>query len=192
MSTKIITPPAMLSFPNLLTARAGMNGGKEKFSASLVFLPGTNLTALEMAANEAAEEKFGAKGPKLLAAGGIRSPFRRDGASKGYPEGSVFVNVRSDRKPGCVYLWPDPATGKPAIIADADIVKSLYPGAMVRASLSAFGYDSNGNKGVSFGLHNVQLVDGTTPRIDGNKAATDEFEADLSAAPPSLAEHGAE
>jgi len=56
----------------------------------------------------------------------------------------------------------------------------------VRASVTAFAYDRPESKGVSFGLNNIQLLDGTTPRLDGRKAAEDEFEADASMQPASL------
>jgi hypothetical protein len=55
----------------------------------------------------------------------------------------------------------------------------------VRASLRAFAYDTNGNKGVSFGLNNIQKL-GEGQRLDGRKAATDEFDADLSQAPADI------
>jgi len=61
----------------------------------------------------------------------------------------------------------------------------MYPGAGVRASVSAFAYDSNGNKGVSFALNNMQKVS-EGERLDGRAAADDEFTADLSSAPADI------
>jgi hypothetical protein len=55
----------------------------------------------------------------------------------------------------------------------------------VRAQLRAFSYDSNGNKGVSFALNNIQKL-GDGERLDNRQAATDAFEADLSAAPADI------
>lgn len=195
-NTKVITPKAMLSYPHLAEAKAGPDGGTPKFGASLVFLPGTDISELERAAYAAAEEKFGktwmapngqvypiAEAFKL---GVFRWPFRTDGVKKGYPEGSVYINVRSERRPGLVYAWPDPATGKPAIVPADEVQTAFYPGCFVRASIVAFGYDKVG-KGVSFSLNNMQkLADGE--RIDGRAAAQDEFDADLSAAPADLEE----
>lgn len=191
MSTKVITPQAMLSYPHLAEPQAARKPGqKAKYSASLVFAPGADLSALRAAAEEAAVEKFGANAVQRLKTGGLKSPFRTDVEEKGYAEGSTFINVRTEQKPGMVYLWAGP-DGKPAIIPDNEVEKALYPGSLVRASLRAFAYDTDGNRGVSFALNNIQKL-GDGPRIDGRKAATEEFEADLSVAPASLEDAGAE
>lgn len=189
-STRVITPAATLSYPHLFEATTGPGGeGKPKFSATLVFAPGTDITALKQAAIAAARAKFGDKTEALIRAGKIAMPFREDAEDKGYPEGSVYINCRSDQSPGLVsrYKGPD---NKPSIITK-DMQKpgdpnELYPGCQVRASVVAFGYDFQGmKKGVSFALNNVQkLGDGT--RLDNRRAASDEFEADLSEAPASL------
>ena len=55
----------------------------------------------------------------------------------------------------------------------------------VRASLIAFAYDTQGNKGVSFALGNVQVYDDGA-RLDNRKAAADEFATDLKEKPASL------
>lgn len=197
MST-IITPKATLSYPHLDKAQEPKPGddgnGKAKFSATLVFAPGTDLTALFAAAFEAAKEKFTAtfKLPngqmvpieKAFELSILRSPFRRDALVKGYPEGSIFINVRTERKPGCVFNYKG-ADGKPAIIPDEAITTELYAGASVRASVRAFGYEAKGNRGVSFALNNVQKL-GDGERLDGRVAASDEFTAELDAAPSDL------
>src|SRR5690606_28313883 len=114
---------------------------------------------------------------EALAAGVLRSPFRTDGvAKKGYPEGSTFINARTERKPAVVAPYKDAATGKPAIIPESDVEAMLYAGAVVRVSLTAFGYNAPQNKGVSFALNNIQFIrDGE--RLDGRMAADDEFDA---------------
>jgi hypothetical protein len=61
----------------------------------------------------------------------------------------------------------------------------MYPGAQVRGSVSAFGYDYQGNKGVSFGLNNLQKL-GEGERIDGRVAADAEFDVDMSESPADL------
>lgn len=198
MAQTVITPQAVLSYPHLHAPQEPMKGntGKAKYSATLVFPAGTDLAALEAAAVEAAATKFGAElklpnGTKLsvkeaLARGILRSPFRRDGDMKGYPEGSVFINCRTEQQPQVVYAYPDAATGKPAVMPKEKIRDEMYPGALVRASIVAFGYENSGNKGVSFALNNLQKL-GEGERIDGRKAADAEFDADLNAAPADLA-----
>jgi hypothetical protein len=187
MAKKLITPAAVLSYPHLDEPQAPMNGqGNPKYSGSLVFLQGTDLSALQAAVLEAATDKWGASAAAKLKSGALKSPFRTDAEAKGYPEGAIFINVRSEQKPGTVYLYPDATTGKPAIVPDDKVKETFYAGATVRASITAFAYDRPESKGVSFGLNNIQLLDGTTPRLDGRKAAVDEFEADASMKPANI------
>lgn len=186
MAKKVITPPAVASYPHLDLPQAPMNGqGNPKYSVSLVFAKGTDLSALQAAALEAAVDKWGAGAAGKLKSGALKSPFRLDAEAKGYPEGSIFINVRSEQKPGTVYLYPG-ADNKPAIVPDDKVKETFYAGATVRASITAFAYDRPESKGVSFGLNNIQLIDGTTPRLDGRAKAEDEFEADASMKPASL------
>jgi hypothetical protein len=186
MAKKLVTPAGVASYPHLDLPQAAMNGqGNPKYSLSLVFAKGTDLTALQAAVLEAAIEKFGANAAAKIKSGALKSPFRTDAEAKGYPEGSTFINVRSEQKPGTVYLYPG-ADGKPAIVPDDKVKETFYAGATVRASITAFAYDRPESKGVSVGLNNVQLLDGTTPRLDGRTKATDDFEADASMKPASL------
>lgn len=184
-NTYVITPPATLSYPHIAEAQPGQKpGDKAKFSASLIFAPGADLKDLQAAALAAAETKWPGKSEAMFKNQILRSPFRRDAVAKGYPEGSVFVNARSEQQPQCVYRHAD-ETGKAAVIPQDKLASDLYAGCQVRASLRAFAYDSNGNKGVSFALNNIQkLAEGT--RLDGRKAATDEFDADLSQRPADI------
>lgn len=194
-STKVMTGPAMLSYPHLDVAQAAQEGQKAKFSCALVFGPEANTFPLAAAAEAAAVAKFGATislpgGAKMatteaLAKGILKSPFRRDAEAKGYKAGSMFINVRSDQKPGAVYSYPGPDGVHPAIVPADNVKEDLYAGCSVRASLTAFGYDTSGNKGVSFALNNVQkLADGE--RLDGRVKAENEFDADLSQTPADL------
>lgn len=183
--TLVVTSKAMLSYPHLDVPQLPQDGkGKPKFSATFVFPEGTDLSALVAAAEAAAEEKWAGKSKEMFRTGALRSPFRKDAEAKGYTPGSIFVNTRSERKPGLVYLHAG-ADQKPARIEEEKVKDVLYPGCFVRAQLRAFAYDSNGNKGVSFALNNIQkLADGE--RIDGRQDATEAFEADLSAVPADI------
>jgi hypothetical protein len=198
--TKVTTPKAMLSYPHIAEPVQQKNDdgtvkGKPKYSAALVFEAGSDLTALRKAVLAAGEAKFPGKFQQLIeenkksvAAGGrikFNLPFRMDGEEKGYPAGSTFINVRTEQKPGCVFSYAEPGTAKPAVIPADKIVDELYPGAFVRATVVAFGYDREGNRGVSFALNNIQKL-GEGERLDSRKAAVDEFDVDLSAAPADL------
>lgn len=173
---RIITPDAVLSYPNLFTPRLGPNAkqdDKPQYSCALVFLKGADLKPMQRLALEVAKERHGDKTVSMVKQGKLRLPFRDDAEEKGYPEGAVYINVRGQSRPGVVSNVKDPKTGKPMVITDTD---EIYAGCVVRASVTAFYYDRNGNKGVAFGLNNIQkLRDGE--RLDGRRAAEDEFEA---------------
>jgi hypothetical protein len=183
----VVTPEATLSYPHLDKAQPGQKAtDKAKFSGTLVFDPGADLKTLEAAVMAAGEEKWPGKFAEMVRIQAVRLPFRKDGEAKGYKPGSIFINVRSEQKPGVVYRHAGP-DGKPAIVPDDKIREVAYPGERVRAQIRAFPYDNSGNKGVSFALNNVQIMgNGTAPRLDNRQAATDAFEADLNTVPASL------
>lgn len=194
MSSKLITPIALLSYPHLHAPQPSNDGKQPKYSACLIFTPEVLadpkekafFDAMKEAATAAIVTKFGAdKVKQLVASDGFKKGFRTDAAAKGYPEGSIYVNVRSVQQPGIVYAYAGEG-GKPAKMPVDKIKDEMYPGAKVRASVSAFAYDNNGNRGVSFGLNNIQLVDGNAPRLDGRVSAENEFDVDLSQTPASL------
>ena len=199
--TVVVTPAAILSYPWIAEPQPPLDEkGKSMFSAALIFSDeimrkfnqfGTSLDPLRAAAKAAATEKFGDKLPTLLRNPNFKSGFRDDGEDKGYPKGAVYINARNERRPGAVYLYPAP-DGRPALVLPDDIKDAFYPGAIVRAQVRAFGFDKAGNKGVSFALNNIQLIDGSAPRLDGRAAAEDAFEADATAAPPELDDAGGE
>jgi hypothetical protein len=173
----LITPKGRLSYPHLFEPQIPPNQTEPVYSCTLVFEDGTDLSALEKEVERVAKDKWGDKYAALQKTGKIRSPFRLDGEEKGYPEGSVFINIKSKAAPGIVSIFPGD-DGKPAKITDPS---QIYAGCFARASVRAFAYDTQGNKGVSFALNNIQkLADGD--RLDGRMRAEDEFEADANAA----------
>lgn len=185
-ATQVISPPGRASYPHLATAQAPQDGkGDPKFSLAIIFDEAATKTpafaAMKAAVEAAAEDAYPGKGKDMLAKGQLKSPFRTDCAAKNYTGCAVFLNVRTTKKPGVVFGTKDPSTGKAKIIPDDQIEKEIYPGAVVRFSGNAYAYNQAGNKGITFGLNNVQKVaDGE--RIDGRAEASEEF-ADLSAAP---------
>lgn len=189
VSTRVITPVGTLSYPWLATAQSpkldknGNPQGNPKFSTAIIFAPGTDMSGLEAAANAAADAAYPGKGIAMLKSGALRSPFRRDCEAKNYKNCAVFMNVRTENKPGAVFNYRDSSDPtKAAKIPDDKITDELYPGVQAKLSLNAFAYNQDGNKGVSFGLNNVQKI-GEGERLDGRAAAEDEFSGDLSEAP---------
>ncbi len=109
----------------------------------------------------------------MLEDGALKSTWRRSKADVkkvGAPQG--FINARSSNKPGCINR------DKTISYTDEQVKTELYPGCMVNVSLYAFTYDNSGNRGVTFGLNNIQKVaDGK--RLDNRKSAEEEFDAVL-------------
>lgn len=158
----IITPKARLSFPQVFTAKAAPGSDKLKFSVSLLIPPTSDIGLLIDAVKKTAAEKWGDKLPAKL-----KSPFLKaeDFEYDGYEEGWVLLRATSLQKPGIV-----DATGQ-----NCDEESQVYPGRWCVASLRPFAYDTNGNRGVSFGLQNIQLLDHDDP-IGGRARAENEFE----------------
>lgn len=182
-SPRLITPVAILSYPHLKAPQKSTNpGGKDKYSVSLVFTKESLSTpdgaklfqAMQDAARAAGVAKFGDQFEALLKAPTFHRGFRRDWETKGYPQDSVFINARSEQRPGLVYSYATPGTNTPARVPDDKIDSVFYPGALVRASVTAFAFINSGNKGLGFAINNLQFIkDGE--RLDNRVAAENEF-----------------
>ena len=167
MADAIMTPEFRVSFPAVFKPKRqkGDDTSEPKYGLTMLFPKGADLSKLKAAAQEAVKEKWGDKPPKSL-----RSPFRDQGEKEyeGYVEGAVFVSASSKQKPGLVDRQ------RQDIIDETE----FYPGCYARATLRAFAYDNNGNKGVAFGLNNVQKLRDGDP-LGGRTRAQDDFADDL-------------
>ena len=166
---KLLTPEFRVSFPHVFEARAVAEGQTPKFSVVMLFPKATDLAALKAACQAAVKAKWGDKPPK-----GLRSPFR-DGDEKdldGY-EGTIYIQASAQDRPGLV-----DAAVKPI---GPDRKDEFYAGCFARATIRAFAYDKNGNKGVSFALQNVQKLKNGEP-FGSKRKAEDDFEAVAGAA----------
>lgn len=190
-STSVITDIVTLSYPHVAVPQPVTDDddkptGKFKYSTAVVYAPGADLTKERNAIAAAAEAAYpNGAGLEMLRTGKLVQPIRTDAEAKNYPVGSVFFNARTEKKPQVVYNYPDPTTGKPMEVPQDLIAEKVYAGVQARVSLRAFAYNKKGKKGISFALGNIQVIaDGA--RLDGRKAAVDEFTADLTAAPQDL------
>jgi hypothetical protein len=156
--------------------RKGKNGKEGKFEINLLIPKGSNIDALKTAVMEAGKDKFskafkdaGGKFPSS-----IRSPFRKtaenDKIGEFADEFPIYFAARSMDPPGIV--GPN---GKSAGVTPEDV----YAGRWARISCDAYGYEVDGNKGVSFGLQNIQLLDHDDPmEIGGSRVpAESQFDA---------------
>lgn len=144
-----------------------------KYGVMIVWPKSTDLSALKKAATAAARKKWGDKIP-----GALRSPFRdadaehlkrleMDPGAVQDPnlKGTIYINARSGDRPGVVDRMVHPIVDQMA----------FYSGCIANVTLNAFGYDTDGNRGVSFALGNIQKVaDG--PRLTGQRPADEDFE----------------
>lgn len=166
--TKIIIP-CRISFANIWEAKS-INGSDPKYSVSCVIPKSDKKTlakinaAIEAAKEEAKGKKWGGKIPpnlKLpLRDGDIERPDDENYAN------CMFLNANSSDKPGIVDRQVNP-------ILDP---MQVYSGCYCNVSLSLYGFNSNGNRGIACGLGNIQwLKDGE--RLSGKADAASDFDA---------------
>lgn len=167
MTDKVITPEFRVSFPNVFRPAKPMEGsnGEPKYTLTMLFPKDADLSKLKAAAKEAATEKWGAdqaKWPKNL-----RLPFRDQGEKEfeGYEAGGIFITATSKQKPGLV----------DSQVQDIIEESGFYAGCYAKASVRAFAYDTAGNRGIAFGLGNVQMTRHGDP-LGGRSRPTDDFE----------------
>lgn len=168
----IVTPEFRVSFPKLFVPELNKLSNKSEYSVVAVFKKGEDLSKLYAAAKEAIEKKWPniATRPKNL-----KSPFRdqADRAKEtegkmilpqGYEEGAIFMNLKSKNKPGVVDEQVQ------AVLDES----TFYAGCYARAAVSCYAYDQAGNRGVAFGLTNIQKVRDGEP-FSGRPTAESSF-----------------
>jgi hypothetical protein len=159
---RVTTPIFRVSFPNVFQPKLNELSGKTEYSMVMLFDKKADLKPLKELAAATVREKWGDKVPS-----GLRNPFRDGDVEKAGREGYVnviFINAKSNQKPGVVDGDCQP------IINTED----FYPGCYARATLTAYAYDNKGNRGVAFGLGNVQKVKDGEP-FSGRSRAEDDF-----------------
>ena len=153
----MITGDVRISYPSLFTARAmpGDANAVPKFSAVFLIPKSTDMKPYIAALNAAMMESWG----KLMDRKAMKHPPIVNSEIDGYWR----IRASAKRRPGVVF--PDLT-----VVTEEQYV---YPGMWVRAHLRTYTYDKP-NRGVSFGLQNVQLVrDGE--RLDGGRRAEEVF-----------------
>lgn len=172
---QVLTPEFRVSFPAVFEARAAAEGQEKKFSVTMLFRVAeteaskkagekvVSIQPLVDAARAVIVEKFGPDKAKWPA--GLRLPFRK-GTEKdydGYDEGIIFVRCSSKLRPGVVDQKVQP-------IIDPN---EFYGGCYAYATVSPYWYDKAGNKGISFGLRNIQKSRDGEPFSGRNKPEND-------------------
>ena len=177
MSELVKTPPFRASYASVFKPQTNILSGKSEYSIVALFPKGTDFSELTAAAEAALKAKFGndkTKWPKNL-----RSPFRdqkeraKDDGSlpPGYQEGAVMITLRSTSRPGVV----DQNVNSLGVEYGNDA--EFYSGCWARATVRAYAYDNAGNRGVSFGLGNIQKVKDDQPLGANRTKPEDDFQA---------------
>lgn len=167
MSKKVVTGKVRGSYVNVFRPRLNDMSGQDEYSMSLLIPKSDTATVakIKAAINAAKAEKFPGKTPA-----NFRSPLRDGDEERGDDPAYVghwFMNVKSKNKPGIV----DKDRNE---VIDAD---EFVSGDYCRVSINAYGYDVSGNRGVSFGLGNVQVLAKGEP-LSSRARAEDDFDDD--------------
>lgn len=178
MGTTVITGLGRVSYPHVFV-RPVDDKGKEGSYGVVLLIPKSDtktVAALRAAFEEAYQNSKGKLGPiKLKMPEGIKVPLKdgdkpKDDGSDPDPAylGHWVLSANSaEKKPGLV--GPNPNIN----ITSPD---EFYAGCFARISVNCYAYNiENKNKGIAAGLNNIQKIrDGE--RLDGRKAAKDEFD----------------
>ena len=169
MATKVITGKCRASFVHVFEPQS-VNGSEPKYSISLIIPKSDTETldkiraAIEEAKQNGATSKWSGKIPPNL-----KMPLRDGDVDRPDDDAyanAYFINANSNEKPGIVDRTRVPITDPLAI----------YSGCYVRASINFYPFNSNGNKGISAGLANIQFWCDGEP-LNGRVRAEDEFDA---------------
>lgn len=167
--TQVIIGPVRLSYTHVFNkyAPAGGSSGEPKYMTNLLIPKSEKKTiaainkAIENAKKAATASKWGGKEPKKL-----ELPLR-DGDDK---DDSVYhdhyyINAKCSTRPGIIDKHKQP-------IMDED---EIYSGVWAYVSITFYGYDVSGNRGVAAGLNNLMKYK-DDDRLGGRSSAESDFE----------------
>ena len=132
---RVVSPIFRVSFPAVFEAKA-FDGGEPKFSLAMLWKADAKLDDLKKLVDEAAQEFFKGKIPANMKRP-LRDGMEKDGVD-GYGKGIIFASASSKQAPGIINL------DNTRIVSPQE----FYAGCYARATLTAYGYDQKGNKGV--------------------------------------------
>jgi hypothetical protein len=163
--TKVVTGKVRFSFVNVFEPRAFGEGMDAKYSVMLL-IPKSDVgtidrirKAIDAAAQKGLHTKFGGKLPAVL------KTTLKDADKDTNQDGEVFKDVW-DYTAGHYIL--NVSSKNPPQIVDANLNPIInpvefYSGCYGRASINFFAFNTNGNKGISAGLNNLQKLEDGEP-----------------------------
>ncbi|MBB2481089.1 DUF2815 family protein [Bacillus sp. APMAM] len=166
VATKVIVP-SRLSYLHCWEPNS-INGGDPKYSVSAIIPKSDTKTiaAINAAIEQAKKESISKWGGKIP--NNLKMPLRDGDIERPDDEaykGSYFFNANSRQAPQVV-------DGKVQPILDQS---EVYSGCYGRISVTFYGYNSNGNRGIAAGLGNIQKLRDGEP-LGGRSKASDDFE----------------
>jgi hypothetical protein len=163
-NTKVITGKVRGSYVNVFRARRNDLSGQDEYSL-VVLIPKTDKKTVDLiqgAIDTAKNKKWAGRFPA-----NFRDPMR-DGDEMDSPNeaysGHYYINTKSKQRPGVV------DADRQEIIDPNDFISGDY----CRVSMNAYAYDQKGNRGVAFGLNNVQVLEKGEP-LTSRARAEDDF-----------------
>lgn len=172
--TRVVTGKVRLSYVHLFEPYTNDPEKEARYSVTIL-IPKSDKTTLakikeaqRVAIEEGKAKTFGGRIPanlkNTLHDGDEEADLERN------PEyaGHYYMAMSSKTRPGVVDQDLN------AILDSTQV----YSGCYARVSINAFPYSNSGNKGVSFGLNNVQFLDDGEP-LGGRTRAEDDFADDL-------------
>ena len=171
-----LSPRGRVSFPSVWEP-SGPEGSKPKFNITLVFRPSEmddeqkeKFQQLLDSAEAACKQRFGCSlgGSPEGSVKTVASPFHKgEEKPKFYEPGDVYVKFISEQAPKVVDQSRTPISPSSG---------DFYPGCWAHVTYEVFAYDKSGNKGVSFGLRNVQKTADDEPFGGGRSSVEEDFE----------------
>lgn len=164
--TKVIIP-CRISYAHIFEPTS-VNGSEPKFSASLIVSKKDvkTITAIQKAIEQAKKDSLGKWGGKIPS--NLKIPLRDGDTDRSKDEayaGCFFLNANSRQAPQVVDRKVQPILDQ----------SEVYSGCYCNVSVTFYGYNSNGDRGIAAGLGNVQFVkDGEA--LGGRSKASDDFE----------------
>jgi hypothetical protein len=170
-STKVVTGVVRASYLHIWEPSAVNEGDQKKYSASLIIPKSDKATIAKIeaavkAACEQGKSKWGGKIPAKL-----KLPLRDGDEERPEDEAyadSWFLNSNCKTKPGIV-----DSNAQPIMNQD-----EVYSGCFIRASVTFYPFDTNGNKGIACGLNHIMKVKDGEP-LGGRSTAESDFAAVL-------------
>lgn len=171
--TRVVTGKVRLSYAFLFEPRSNDPDSDPRYSVTILVPKSDKTTlgkiesAIEAARQEGKTKVWGGKIPASLKYtlhdGDEEAELDRN------PEyaGHMYMSISAKQRPGIVDTDLNP-------ILDST---QVYSGCYARVSMNAFPYSNSGNKGVSFGLNNVQFLEDGEP-LGGRTRAEDDFADD--------------